>query len=68
MSDICEFVDQMASPALSLLFSSPVDNKHEMNDELRGAPSDATLIRCDLGISHSLTIIAAYLFREFGMQ
>lgn len=66
MSDICDFIDQMASPALSSLSSLPVDDKHTMNDA-SGAPP-AILIHCDLGISRSPTIIVAYLMRKLRLH
>ncbi|KAJ5941455.1 dual specificity phosphatase Yvh1 [Penicillium verrucosum] len=61
MSDICDFIDQMASPALCLLSSLPID---AMNDEQYDITSEAILIHCDLGISRSPTIIIAYLMRK----
>lgn len=67
MSDICDFIDQMASPALSSLSSLPVEHNHDA-DMPCGPPPEAILIHCDLGISRSPAIIVAYLMRKLCMQ
>lgn len=59
MSDTCEFIDQLAFPALSSLSYLPVDNELETDDK-----PEAIMIHCDLGISRSPTIIVAYLMRK----
>lgn len=75
MSDICDFIDQMASPALRESDTLPVVHGPEpepepvLSDTPRDAGrSEAIMIHCDLGISRSPTVIIAYLIRKYGMK
>lgn len=75
MSDICDFIDQMASPALREPDTLPVVHGPEpepepvLSDTPRDAGhSEAIMIHCDLGISRSPTVSIAYLMRKYGMK
>ncbi|CAG8918245.1 unnamed protein product [Penicillium salamii] len=68
MSDICEFINRMAAPALFCLHSLPVECGFELNDERPDLPSKTILSHCELGISRSPTIIIANLMRKLNIQ
>ncbi|KAN0070020.1 putative dual specificity phosphatase [Elaphomyces granulatus] len=68
MSDICDFIDQMASPALQSSSTLPVKHEHGFSDNPCGARSEAILIHCSMGRSRSPTIIIAYLMRKYGAK
>ncbi|KAJ6007538.1 dual specificity phosphatase Yvh1 [Penicillium herquei] len=67
MSDICDFIDQMASPALLSLSSLTVENEYDEDNGSHGVPSEAILVHCDLGISRAPAIIIAYIMRKLCM-
>ncbi|KAH8430559.1 uncharacterized protein LDX57_008223 [Aspergillus melleus] len=68
MSDICDFIDEMAFPALSPLSQLSVEHGHQTNDEPNYEPPEAVLVHFDLGISRSPTVIIAYLMRKLAMK
>ena len=68
MSDICDFIDQMASPALQSSYTLPVKYEHGFSDKPCGARSEAILVHCTMGISRSPTTIIAYLMRKYGAK
>lgn len=71
MSDICDFIERMASPALRESDTLPVEHGLEpvLSDTSRHAGlSEAIMIHCGLGISRSPAVIIAYLMRKYGMK
>ncbi|KAF9892245.1 hypothetical protein FE257_002022 [Aspergillus nanangensis] len=71
LENICDFIDQVASPTLlsSYSLSTHPDNG-SYGEMLNGSTdiSNAIIIHCDLGISRSPTFIIAYLMRKYGMK
>lgn len=59
MSNTCDFIDKLASPAPSSLSSLSIDNKPVTDDK-----PETILVHYDLSISHSPTIIIAYPMRK----
>ena len=49
-------------------FNLPIEHEHELSGKLQNARSEAVLVHCDLGISRSPTIIAAYLMRKYSAK
>ncbi|OGM48061.1 putative dual specificity phosphatase Yvh1 [Aspergillus bombycis] len=68
MSETCDWVEQMASPALRSSSTLPGAQEYELSDDSRAARPGAVLIHCDLGISRSPTMIIAYLMRKYGIK
>ncbi|KAJ5693078.1 dual specificity phosphatase catalytic domain protein [Penicillium macrosclerotiorum] len=67
LGNICDFMDQVASPALCATGSLPTECNAE--DARRDGPgaSKAVLIHCDLGISRPPSPIIVYLMRNLRM-
>lgn len=57
MSDICDFVDQIAPPALRLSSSLQFSSDQ--------TPTDSILVHCRAGRSRSPAVIIAYLMRKY---
>ncbi|KAE8317008.1 dual specificity phosphatase [Aspergillus transmontanensis] len=68
MSDICDFIEQMAPPALRASSTLPGEQEHVLGGESLNARPGAVLVHCDMGISRSPTVIIAYLMRKYGID
>jgi hypothetical protein len=65
LSEICDFIDDMASSALRALATLPATTESLSNEALEPQKlQKAILIHCDLGVSRSPTVIIAYLMRK----
>ncbi|GAD95515.1 dual specificity phosphatase Yvh1, putative [Paecilomyces variotii No. 5] len=65
MNDICDFIDEMASPFLQSSSTLPIEHEHELHSKSHDGSSGALLVHCDRARSRSPTIVIAYLMRKY---
>jgi hypothetical protein len=58
MSDICDFIDEIASQTLQSLSTLPSKDVPEVDSLLSTMSSEAMLVHCDLGISRSRLLLS----------
>ncbi|KAL4877088.1 dual specificity phosphatase [Aspergillus karnatakaensis] len=68
MSDICDFIDEVAAPSLQSSSALPTEAENLLDNQPRDEPQHGILVHCDQARSRSPTIIIAYLMRKYGAK